>query len=254
MRREQLSRVFGALEDRQIAEAFVFDPDRCGKSPERIVPMKKKRIISLAFVAALILALGATAYAFFGFRSVGTHEMPETGVYTSLAELKQVEDTVGYAVTAPESFSNGYSFSLLTIRGEAVYDEGNEVEKEFYGVHVDYTKTGSPNRYLDLSPIPGTDQPKPTELRVINGVSVRLNLDHYKIVPEEYPETEEDRARGAGGHYYISYGSEDVMEFDMASASFEINGVEYILSDMAATEGALNELAQMAAELIAAAR
>ena len=254
MRREQLSRVFGNLEDRQIAEAFAFDPDRCGQSPERIVPMKKKRIISFALAAALLLALGATAYAFLGFRSVGTHEMPETGVYTSLSELKQVEKTVGYAVTAPESFSNGYSFSLLTVRGEAVYDESNEVEKEFYGVHVDYTKDGLPNRYLDLSPIPGTDQPEPTELRVINGASVRLNLDHYKIVPEDYQETDEDRAREAGGHYYLSYGSEDIMEFDMASASFEINGVEYILSDMAATEGTLNELAQMAAELIAAAR
>lgn len=254
MRREQLSRVFGNLEDRQIAEAFAFDPDRCDHAPERIVPMKKKKIISFVLAAALILALGATAYAFLGFRSVGTHEMPETGVYTSLSELKQVEKTVGYAVTAPESFSNGYSFSLLTVRGEAVYDESNEVEKEFYGVHVDYTKAGSPNRYLDLSPIPGTDQPEPTELRFIDGVSVRLNLDHYKTVPEDYQETDEDRAREAGGHYYLSYGSEDIMEFDMASACFEINGVEYILSDMAATEGALNELAQMAAELIAAAR
>ena len=254
MKRETITWMLNSVEDAYISEAAAYCPESIQESPERIVPMKKKRIISLAFVAALILALGATAYAFFGFRSVGTHEMPETGVYTSLAELKQVEDTVGYAVTAPESFSNGYSFSLLTIRGEAVYDEGNEVEKEFYGVHVDYTKTGSPNRYLDLSPIPGTDQPKPTELRVINGVSVRLNLDHYKIVPEEYPETEEDRARETGGHYFISYGSESIMEFDMASASFEIDGVEYILSDMAATEGALNELAQMAAELIAAAR
>ena len=254
MRREQLSRVFGNLEDRQIAEAFAFDPDRCDHAPERIIPMKKKRIISFALAAALILALGAVAYAFFGFRSVGTHEMPETGVYTSLSELKQVEKTVGYAVTAPESFSNGYSFSLLTVRGEAVYDESNEVEKEFYGVHVDYTKAGSPNRYLDLSPIPCANQPEPTELRVINGASVRLNLDHYKIVPEDYQETDEDRARKAGGHYYISYGSENVMEFDMASACFEINGVEYILSDMAATEGTLNELAQMTAELIAAAR
>ena len=70
MRREQLSRVFGNLEDRQIAEAFTFDPDRCDHAPERIVPMKKKRIISFALAAALLLALGATAYAIFGFRSV----------------------------------------------------------------------------------------------------------------------------------------------------------------------------------------
>lgn len=254
MKRETITWMLNSVEDAYISEAAAYCPESIQESPERIVPMKKKRIISLALAAALILALGATAYAFLGFRSVGTHEMPETGVYTSLAELKQVEKTVGYAVTAPESFSTGYSFSLLTVRGEAVYDESNEVEKEFYGVHVDYTKAGSPNRYLDLSPIPGTDQPEPTELRFIDGVSVRLNLDHYKIVPEDYQETEEDLARETGGHYYISYGSETIMEFDMASASFEINGVEYTLSDMAATEGALSELAQMAAELIAAAK
>ena len=63
MRREQLSRVFGNLEDRQIAEAFAFDPDRCDHAPERIVPLKKKRIISLALAAALLLTLGVAAYA-----------------------------------------------------------------------------------------------------------------------------------------------------------------------------------------------
>ena len=241
MKRETITWMLNSVEDAYISEAAAHCPESIQESPERIVPMKKKKIVSFVFAAALILALGATAYAIFG-------------VYTSLSELKQVEKTVGYAVTAPERFSNGYSFSLLTVRGEAVYDENFEVEKEFYGVHVDYTKDGSPNRYLDLSPIPGTDQLEPTELRVINGASVRLNLDHYKIVPEDYQETDEDRAREAGGHYYISYGSENVMEFDMASACFEINGVEYILSDMAATEGTLNELAQMTAELIAAAR
>ena len=254
MRRETITLMLNGLADEYISEAAAFCPASIQESPERIVPMKKKKIVSFVLAAALILALGATAYAIFGFRSVGTHEMPETGVYTSLSELKQVEKTVGYAVTAPERFSNGYSFSLLTVKGEAVYDENFEVEKEFYGVHVDYTKDGLPNRYLDLSPILGTDQLEPTELRVINGASVRLNLDHYKIVPENYQETDEDRAREAGGHYYLSYGSEDIMEFDMASACFEINGVEYILSDMAATEGTLNELAQMATELIAAAR
>lgn len=62
MRREQLSRVFGNLEDRQIAEAFRFDPARCGRSPERIVHMKK-RIIALALAAALLLSLGIVAYA-----------------------------------------------------------------------------------------------------------------------------------------------------------------------------------------------
>lgn len=62
MRREQLSRVFGNLEDRQIAEAYQFDPARGGHAPERNVPMKK-RIIALAIAATLLLSLGIGAYA-----------------------------------------------------------------------------------------------------------------------------------------------------------------------------------------------
>ena len=63
MRREQLSRVFGNLEDRQIAEAYQFDPARGGHAPERIVPMKKKRIFAFALAAALLLSLSVVAYA-----------------------------------------------------------------------------------------------------------------------------------------------------------------------------------------------
>ena len=63
MTREQLSRVFCNLDERQIAEAYQFDPDLCGRSRERIVHMKKKRIITFALAAALILSLGIVAYA-----------------------------------------------------------------------------------------------------------------------------------------------------------------------------------------------
>ena len=254
MKRELISQALNMLDDRHISDTASFDSGAIQETPERIVHMSKKRIITFALAAALILALGTAAYAIFGLRSIGTHEMPETGEYTSLSELNHVEKAIGYGVTAPESFSNGYTFAHLTVRGEAVYDENNEVEKEFYGVHVDYTNPGLPDRYLDLNPALGADKPEPTELRLINGVSVRLNLDHYKIVPEDYQETEEDLAQKARGHYFISFGSESVMEFDMASASFEIDGVEYILSDMAATERTLDALAQMAAELITAAK
>lgn len=251
MNRELLAKAFGDIDDNIVAEAYRPVTEAASGSPERIVHMSKKRIVTFALAAALILALGATAYAIFGLRSVGTHEMPETGEYSSLSELKQVEKAVGYPVTAPESFSNGYTFSLLTVKGEAVYDENNEVEKEYYVVHVDYSKPGSPDRYLDLNPVLSADQPESFELRTIDGVSVRLNLDHYKIVPEDYQKTEEDLAREFEGHYYISYGSESIIEYDIAFVSYEIDGVEYMLSDMAAADGTLDELAQMAAELIA---
>lgn len=61
MKREQLSDIIGSIDDRQIADAYSYDPARSGRSAERIVPMKKKRIITLALAAALVLALGVGA-------------------------------------------------------------------------------------------------------------------------------------------------------------------------------------------------
>ena len=116
MNRELLAKAFGDIDDAIVAEAYRPVTEAASSSPERIVHMNKKKIVTLALAAALILTLGTAAYAIFGVRSVGTHEMPKTGEYTSLSELKQVEKTVGYDVTAPQSFSNGYAFSLLTVR------------------------------------------------------------------------------------------------------------------------------------------
>ena len=70
MKREQLSDIIGNIDDRQVAEAFSYDPAHSGRSAERIVPMKKKRIITLALAAALILALGVGAYASINSRRV----------------------------------------------------------------------------------------------------------------------------------------------------------------------------------------
>ena len=62
MKREQISERISNIDSRQVAEAFQFDPDLCARAPERIIHMKK-RIITIALAAVLMLALGATAYA-----------------------------------------------------------------------------------------------------------------------------------------------------------------------------------------------
>ena len=63
MNRELLSKALGEIDERFIDEAYRPVPESASGSPERIVHMKKKRIITLALAAALILALGVTAYA-----------------------------------------------------------------------------------------------------------------------------------------------------------------------------------------------
>ena len=63
MKREQLSAIICNIDERHIAEAYQFDPDLCARSSERIVHMKKKRMITFALVAALMLSLSIAAYA-----------------------------------------------------------------------------------------------------------------------------------------------------------------------------------------------
>ncbi len=85
MKRDQLSRVICNIDERQIAEAYQFNPDLCGDSPERIVHMKK-RIIAFALAAALMLALGITAYAVWSIHTARQQELK--------ADLKIEENNV----------------------------------------------------------------------------------------------------------------------------------------------------------------
>ncbi|MBR0354598.1 MAG: hypothetical protein IJK35_04435 [Oscillospiraceae bacterium] len=61
MKRETITRMLDMVDEQYISEAAIPDFEREG--PERIVHMKKKRIITLVLAAALLIALGVTAYA-----------------------------------------------------------------------------------------------------------------------------------------------------------------------------------------------
>ena len=260
MNREQLSNLIGDLRDRQIAEAIRYAPEEAYVSSERMLYMKKKRLITLALAAALILALGITAYAVTGgARSTGTHIMKDTGEYTDLADLPKVEEIAGYKICLPEKFSDGFVFSKLYLGGEAVYDENILPLKEYYGVMATYVSGEGRELYLDVSPVPDLpdtpEPPAPSSGCIIGETDVRISKDHYKFVPADYEKTAEDLAAEAEGHYYISFGADEVEERDMIFASFDLENVRYILMDMGDQESALSEqtLIQMASELISSA-
>ena len=255
MNRELLSKAFGDIDEQYIVEAYSPVPADAPGSPERTVCMKKKRVITFVLAAALILALGISAYAIWGVpRSTGTHLMPKAAEYTSLSDLPKIEKDIGYKVTVPERFSNGYDFAGLHVEGEAVFGENNEVLEEYYAVHVIYSDADASELTLHLSPMLDIESqsapPAPNEQRTVNGAVVNLNLDHYRVVPEDYEKTEEDLARESAGHYYISFGSDEIEEYDMAFADFRLNGVTYTLMDMAADQDSFDTLFQMAREII----
>ena len=97
MKRETISLALNRLDERHISDTVVFSPGAMQDSPERIVFMKKKRIITFALAAVLMLALGISAYAIWGIpKWTATHNMENTGEYTSLNELPEVGRIVGY--------------------------------------------------------------------------------------------------------------------------------------------------------------
>ena len=254
MKREIITLALNHLDDRHIRDASVFSPEGMQASPERIVHMNRKRILSLALAAALILALGATVYAISGsFRFTVTQDMPENGTYTRYEDLSTVEKSVGFPITAPERFTNGYAFSQYRVIGLADYGENNDMLKKYYEALVDYAGPGAEKLTLVVSPasdMEGTAH-NPSRRNQIKGIEVIFYMDHYKFVPEDYEITPEDLAAEATGRFFISFGSDSIREQDIASAVFSLDGVGYTLMEQDCEADALGELSQMAGELIA---
>ena len=74
MKRETISQAMNMLDERHICDT-AWEPGAIQEPPERIVHMRKKRIITFALAAALILALGITAYAVWGVHTARQQEL-----------------------------------------------------------------------------------------------------------------------------------------------------------------------------------
>ena len=95
MKRETITLMLNSVDDEYISESAVFRPASIQESPERIVHMKKKRIITFALAAALILALGTVAYAI----GVSIHRQRQEELREQLQiDENQVTDYVEYPV------------------------------------------------------------------------------------------------------------------------------------------------------------
>ena len=258
MKRETISQALNSLDDRHISDTASFSPGTIHSSPERIVHMRKKRIITFALAAALMLSLGVAAYAVAGIpRWTATHSMDNTGEYTSLADLEKVEAITGYDVCLPEKFSNGYAFSKLSVDGEAVYDEGYHALDEYYTVHATFSAKHGAEMLLSLTPVLDLpDQPTPRSASsgcIIGDTEVRIYRDHYKFVPEDYEKTAEDLAAEESGHFFISFGADKTEERDVVSADLVLNNVTYTFFFNDGSECSNEMLIQMASELAGAA-
>ena len=218
--------------------------------------MKTRKTLRIALFAAAICVLFITsAYAISGtVRGTATHFMKDTGTYDTLEALPRAEKIAGYPITAPARFTNGYEFKTLNVDGEAAYGDDNEILKEYYTVHVEYERGGTQDLLLSLAPVLALpterEQPEANESKEIDGVEVRFSRDHFKFVPPDYEKTEEDLKAEEAGHYYVSFGADEITECDYTFALFTLGDVEYTLFDQSGRDAEF--LYEMASEILAA--
>lgn len=225
-----------------------------GKENRSVKTIKTPLRVALIAAILSVLMIG-TAYAAFGtVRSIASHKMPDTRSVTEIARLDELADTAGFAVPKLERFADGYVFRQADLIGSGAFGEDNELLKEFYDVQLTYMKEDAPELYVLLSPVlelpTEGEPPTPTDTRRLGGVEVKYSLDHYKFVPPDYRETEADRAAREAGHFYLSYGSDEIEERDISFASFTREGVEHVLMCSAPLDR--ESMYALAEELIAA--
>ena len=136
MKRETITRMLNGLDDRYVSEAEAYLPEAVQESPERISHMKKKRILTFALAAALILLLGAAAYASWSVHTVRQQELKaDFGI-----EENKVDSYVEYAV--PDG--QGQGLVLLSAvndgREQRVYVNISPVSEEEAAAFPDKTR------------------------------------------------------------------------------------------------------------------
>ena len=110
MNREDLFETMGGIDDRFVAESLSYDPEASSGSPERIVHMKTKRIVTFAIAAVLILALGITAYA--GYQAVATPEAAEK------VALEQIEVWKEMGILSEDVVFQGHADEIYEFQEE----------------------------------------------------------------------------------------------------------------------------------------
>ena len=193
-----------------------------------------------AAVLAAVLILTTTAYAsdFMNIKSLATTGRGEYHS-ESYKDMGKAMKKAGFEITAPESFENGYSFRNVRVGETGAYDEHDKELFTYKDLVVYYRNpagtTLSLFTHADREELSQNSR-QPDMTRIIGEVQVNYWLDHYKFVPEDYELTPEDEAMLQQPGYYLSYGSDTVIEQDNHTLSWIQDGVDYSILDSGAKE------------------
>lgn len=246
MKANDLNRALNYVDDRYLAEL---------DAPEQeCIPMKnRKRIVHLLVAAAVIALLSVTAYAtdVFGIRSLESGG--KSTQYSNFADMDKAMAQAGFQADCKETFSNGFRFANASVDEIVGRDENGKKALVYQELSVTYKNDAGQRvmfyAYRDMEDIPQSDHPAQNTWDV-QGITVSYYLDHYKFVPADYKLSEEEKAWQEIPGNYISYGSDQVEEKDVAFLGWTKDGIRYMIMDSGARVPA-ESLYSMAQEIIA---
>lgn len=244
MKADDLNRALNYVDERYLSEL---------DTPEQeSIPMKnKKKVIRILAVAAMIALLSVTAYAsdILHIRSLGSGK---STVYSSFASMYQAMNQLGVRVDCREEFSSGFRFVDASVDEVVGRDEQGKKAMTFQELSTEYRNDAGVhlmiNAYADQENIPEDDH-LPTKQWNVDGISVSYYLDHYKLVPADYQLSPEEEAWQEQPGNYITYGSDQVEQRDVAFLSWVKDGVAYFIMDSDANVP-METLVSMASELM----
>lgn len=195
---------------------------------------KIKRVKPL-LIAVLILVL--TAATSFAATQISSLVSTSSNAFDKFPTAHQVEKAVQYTPDYVKSFSNGFFFKNATISNTQALDNDNNKVDGGKGISFFYTREGAEKgQYVSLN----TDREfqglvgdlGPNEEEILCG-DVKLTYSNvtYKLVPEGYVPTAEEKQKMDQGVLWISDGSDEITTSNLQYASWIKDGIVYNLSD-----------------------
>lgn len=206
-----------------------------------------KRIAAVAAVAAIAVTGAFAAGGLGGIFSQGWSNQR-----LSLEQTQSHLSEADVAFTLPDKIGD-YTFRYGSDVDTTAQNDMGETEK-IAEVDATYTKDGaelnfSAHRSYTVFSEDEMENPVPAVTAEVNGVTLTYRDAHYRFVPPDYEESDEEKQQEEDGALVISYGSDKVEDRNFQSVLWEQDGVTYLLSGFDTGLDA-QEMFDLAAELI----
>lgn len=214
-----------------------------------------KRVKPLIIVSLVLILSAATCFAASQISSLRTMS---TNVINEFPTTNQVKNIVNYIPDYVEEFSNGFHFERASVdQTEAMDNDDNKVG-ECKGITFYYTNEHSQKeQILSLSTdseIFGMAEDIGSNEEVISNGDMDLIYSQvtFKVVPEGYVPTEEEKKKMDQEILWISYGSDEIEVSDIQYIRWTRDGIIYNLMEKG-YQLEKDEMIEMAREVIGTA-